>query len=214
MTSPGQKLSLIHPWNWRGTWFHVWWMNNWKRSCCSSLSHIRLFVTPMDYSTPDFPVLHHLQELSQTHVHWDRDAIQLSHPLLSPSALALNLSQHQRLFQWVNSSHHVAKGLKLWLHHQSIQWMFRVDFLKDWLVWSPSYPRDSQEFSPAPQFESINSFVLRLHDMVQLSYPYKTSEKTNIAFTTWTFVKKVMSLLVNRLSRFVITFFPQVTSVF
>ena len=62
----------------------------------------------MDCSTPGFPVLHHLPELVQTHVHWVSDAIQPSHPLSSPSP-AFNLSQHQDLFQWVSSSHQVAK---------------------------------------------------------------------------------------------------------
>ena len=53
---------------------------------------------PMDCSTPGFPVLHHLPELAQTHVHWVRDAIQPSHPLSSPSPPAFSLSQHQGLF--------------------------------------------------------------------------------------------------------------------
>ena len=59
--------------------------------------------------TPGFPVLHYLLEFSQTHVHWVDDAIQLCHPLSSPSPPALNLSQHQGLFQWVGSLHQVAK---------------------------------------------------------------------------------------------------------
>ena len=58
---------------------------------------------PMDYNTPGFPVHHQLPELTQTHVHWVSDAIQLSHPLSSPSPPTLNLSQHQGLFQWVCS---------------------------------------------------------------------------------------------------------------
>ena len=58
---------------------------------------------PMHCSTPGFPVLHHLLEFPQTHVHWVGDAIQPSHPMSSPSHLALNLSQHQNLFQWVSS---------------------------------------------------------------------------------------------------------------
>ena len=91
-----------------------------------------------------------------------RDAIQPSHPLLSPSPPALILSQHQNLFQWVGSSHQVAQVLKLQLQHQSFQWIFRVDFLYNWLVWSPCCSKDSQEFSPAPQFESIHSSVLSL----------------------------------------------------
>ena len=65
---------------------------------------------PMDYSTPDFPVPHYLLELAQIHLHWVCDAIQPSHPLSSPYPPALNLFQHQSLFQWVSSSHQVAKG--------------------------------------------------------------------------------------------------------
>ena len=76
-----------------------------------------------------FPVLHHLPELAQNHVHWVSDAIQPSHPLSSPSSLALNLSQHQSLFQWVNSSHEVAKVLEFQLEHQSIQRIPRTDLL-------------------------------------------------------------------------------------
>ena len=67
----------------------------------------------MDCSPARFPVLHHLPELTQTHFHWVGDAIQLSHPLLFPSPPACNLSQHQRLFQWVGSLHQVAKVLEL-----------------------------------------------------------------------------------------------------
>ena len=63
-----------------------------------SLSHVRL-CDPVDCSTPGFPVLHHLLELAQTHVHRVDDAIQPSHPLLPSSSPALSLSQHQGLFQ-------------------------------------------------------------------------------------------------------------------
>ena len=54
----------------------------------------------MDCSTPDFPVHHQLPELAQTHVHWVSDAIQPSHPLISPSPPAFNLSKQKGLFQW------------------------------------------------------------------------------------------------------------------
>ena len=73
----------------------------------------------MDYSKPGFPVLHQLPELAQTHVHRVSDAIQPSHPLLSPSPPAFYLSQHQGLFQLVRSSHQVAKVLEFQLQHQS-----------------------------------------------------------------------------------------------
>ena len=70
---------------------------------------------PMNRSTPGLPVHHQLQEFTQTHVHRLSDAIQPSHPLSSPSPLAPNPSQHQSLFQWVNSSHEVAKVLEFQL---------------------------------------------------------------------------------------------------
>ena len=114
----------------------------------------------MDCSTPGFPVLHHLPELAQTRVHWVGDAIWPSHPLLSPSPSAFNLSQHQDLFQWVSSSHQVTKVLEFQPQHQSFQWIFRTDFFLDGLIGSPCCPRYSQEFSPTPQCKSINSLVL------------------------------------------------------
>ena len=85
-----------------------------------------------------------------------------SHALSSPSAAALNLSQHQGLFKWVSSLHHVAKVLGFLLQHQSLQWTPRTDLLQNGLVGSPCSPRDSQESSPTPQFKSINSLALSL----------------------------------------------------
>ena len=84
---------------------------------------------PMNRSTPGLPVHHQLPEFNQTHVHRVSDAIQPSHPLLSPSPPAPNPSQHQSLFQWISSSHQVAKVLEFQLQHQSFQWTFRTDFL-------------------------------------------------------------------------------------
>ena len=73
----------------------------------------------MDCSTPEFPVHHQLLEIAQTPVHQVGDAVQQSHPLLSPSPPAFNLSQHQGLFQGVSSSHQVVKVLELQFQHQS-----------------------------------------------------------------------------------------------
>ena len=159
----------------------------------------------MDCSMPGFAVLHQLLELVQTHSHRVGDAIQPSHPLLSPSPPAFNLSQHQGLFQWVSSVHQVAKVLEFQLQHQSFQWIFRTDFLLDWLIWSACSPRDFQESSPTPQFKSIlwhSAFFI-----VQLSLPYLTTGKT-IALTRQIFVDKVMSMHFNMLSRLVIAFLP------
>ena len=116
----------------------------------------------MDYNPPEFPVTHHLPDFAQVHVHCIGDAIQPSHPLLPPSPSAFNLSQHQGLFQWVDSSHQVAKVLEFQLQHQSFQWVFRIDFLSDWLVRSSCSLRDSQESSSASQFEGIDSLSFSL----------------------------------------------------
>ena len=136
------------------------------------ISHINVYLVqfstqscptlcvPMNCSTPGLPVHHQLLESTQTHVHWVGDAIQPSHPLSSPSPPALNLSQHQGLFQWVSSSLQVAKGLEFQLQisptnkHPGL-----ISIRMDW-VGSSCSPRDSQESSPTPQFKSINSSVL------------------------------------------------------
>ena len=88
-----------------------------------------------------------------------------------------------------------------------LQWIFRVDFLQDWLVWSPCSPKDSQESSPTPQFKGISSSAFSFLYSPTLT-SYMTIGKT-IALTRRTFVGKVMSLLFNMLSRFVITFLPR-----
>ena len=83
----------------------------------------------MNCSMPGLPIHHQLLEFTQTPVHWVGDAIQPSHPLLSPFPPALNLSQHQGLFQWVSSSHQVAKISEFQLQHRSFQWTPRTDLL-------------------------------------------------------------------------------------
>ena len=111
-------------------------------SAVQSLSCVPL-CDPMNCSMPGLPVHHQLPESTQTHVHQVGDAIQPSHPLSSPSPPALNLSQNQGLFQWVSSSHQVAKVLEFQLQHQSFQWTPRTDLLQDGLVVSPCSPKDS-----------------------------------------------------------------------
>ena len=117
-----------------------WWQWNWRelgriripfestinQFSCSVMSDS---LWPCDCSTPGLPVHHQLLELTQTHVHWVGGVIQTSHPLSSPSPPTFSDSQHQGLFQWVSSSHEVAKGLEFQLQHQSFQWIFRTDFL-------------------------------------------------------------------------------------
>ena len=148
----------------------------------------------MDCNTPGFPVLHYLPELAQIHVHWVSDAIQSSHPLLTASPPALNLSSI-RVFSSESSLHQVAKVLEL--QYQFFQWIFRVDFLQDWLVWLPFSQRDSEESSPAPKFKSITSWVLSL----LYGHLYMTGK--TVALSIRNFVSKVMCLLLNTLSRFV-----------
>ena len=99
-------------------------------SSVQSLSRVWLFVTPwIARSTPGLPVHHQLPESTQTHAHRVGDTIQPSHPPSSPSPPAPNPCQHQGLFQWVSSSHEVAKVLEFQLQHQSFQWTPRTDFL-------------------------------------------------------------------------------------
>ena len=110
--------------------------NRWCHRVCTPvcgfvqrLNPVRLFVTPWTAgSSPGFPVLHYLLEFAQTHVPWVDNTIQPSHPLPPLSPLALNLSQHQGLFQWMGSLHQVVKVLELQLQHQFFQWIFSVDW--------------------------------------------------------------------------------------
>ena len=87
----------------------------------------------MDCSTPGFPVLHYLLEFAQTQVHWVSDAIQPSHPLSPPSPPALNLSQHQGVFQWVSSSHQVTKVLLVW---EAVKRSWNSEHLPSWLAYT------------------------------------------------------------------------------
>ena len=165
----------------------MWNTQEYMRANCHCCSVAKLCCDPMDCSTPSFPVHHYLLEFAQTHVRWVDDIIQPSHPLSSPSPLALSLSQHQGVFQWVSSSYQVARVLELQLGHQLFQWIFRADFLQDWLVW-PCCPRGSRGSSPTPQFDSISSSVLSL-----LYGPTLTSVRD--WFNHWLSVCLIISLI-------------------
>ena len=117
---------------------------------------------PMDCSTPGLPVHHQLPEFTQTHVHHVGNAIQPFHPLSSPPLPTFSLSQHQGLFKWVSSSHHVAKVLSFSFSlSPSNEYSALISFRMDWVDGgSPWSSRDSQESSPTTQFKSINSSVL------------------------------------------------------
>ena len=101
----------------------------WEAFAHISSVQFSCLVNPMNCSTPGLPVHHQLPEFTQTYFHRVCDAIQPSHPLLSPSLPAPNHSQHQGLFQWVNSLHEVAKVLEFQLQHQSFQWTPRTGLL-------------------------------------------------------------------------------------
>ena len=162
---------------------------------------------PIDHSMPNLPVHHQLPEFTQTHVCWVGDAIQPSHPLPSPSPPALNLSQHQGLFKWVSSLHQVAKVLEFSFNirpsneHPGLL-SFRMDLL-DFLAVQGTLKSLLQHHSSKASILRHSAFFT-----VQLSHPYMTTGKT-IALTRWTFVGKVTSLLLNMLSRLVITFLPR-----
>ena len=104
---------------------HWGYYTKWKKPLYVQFSSVAqlcpTLCNTMDCSTPGFPVQNQLPEFTQAHVLWVSDAIQPSHPLSFPSPLTFNLSQHQGLFQWVSSSHEVAKVLEFQPQHQSFQ---------------------------------------------------------------------------------------------
>ena len=160
--------------------------------CCCSITQLCLTLCkPMDCSTLGFPALHiswTLLKLMSIKSVMPSNHLVLSHPLL----LLPSIFPSIRVFS--NELAPCIRWPKYWSFSFSIslQWIFRVDFLYDWLVGSPCSPRDCQESSSTPQFSSKAS-ILR-HSaffMVQLSHPYMTTGKTT-ALIRRTFVGKVM----------------------
>ena len=155
----------------------------------------------MNCNTKGLPVHHQLPEFIQTHVHRVGDAIQPSHPLSSPSPTVPSPSQHQSLFRWVNSSHEVAKVLEFLLsiipskEHPGLI-SIRMDWL-DLLAVQGTLKSLLQHHSSKASILWCSAFFT-----VQLSHPYMIIGKT-IALTRQT----LLSLLLNMLSRLVITFF-------
>ena len=138
---------------------------------------------------------------------------QWCHPAISSSDTVFSFSpqsfpasgSNELFFQWVGCSHQMTKILEH--QHQSFQWVFRVDFRKDWLLWSPCCPRDFQEFPVIPQFEGINSLALYLLYSPDLTAIHDHWEDHRL--TIQTFVGRVMSMLFHTLSRFVTIFLPR-----
>ena len=154
---------------------------------------------------------------AQTVVHRVSDSIQPSHPLSSPSPPAFNLFQHKGLFQWVRSSHQVAKVLEFQLKHQSFMFSPEhsglISFRIDWFDLLAA----QGTFKSLFQHHSSKASIIRhsVFFMVQISHSYMTIGKT-IALTIWTFIGKVLSLLSNMLSSFqhqtVSNIFPKITT--
>ena len=161
----------------------------------------------MNHSTLGLPVHHQLPEFTQTHVHWVGDAIQPSHPLLSPSPPVLNLSQHQ---VFSNKSALCIRWPKYWSFSVNIspsnEHPGLISVRMDWL----DLLAVQGTLKSLLQHHSLKASILQCLDffIVQLSHPHMTTGKT-IALTRRTFVGKVMSLLFNTLSRLVITSLPR-----
>ena len=134
----------------------------------------------MNHSTPGLPVHHQLQEFTQTHIHWVSDAIQPSHPLSSPSPPAPNPSQHQSLFQWVNSSHEVIKLLNSQFRKpfgKSVSWfqqVFHSNMYIGILEWDmipvrPIRPHNLPDFWQLPT-RSMNSLVWEVGHLLSSAF--------------------------------------------
>ena len=158
----------------------------------------------MDCSMPGSPVLHHLLEFAQIHVHSVTDAIQPSHPLFPPSSVALNLSKHQGLFQTLQN-----RWPKYWSFSFSISFSNEYSGLISFRIdWFNLLTVQGILKSLLQHHNSKASILWCSAFMVQLSHPYMTTGKTIINYTDicW---QKVMSLLFNTLSSFVIAFLPR-----
>ena len=158
----------------------------------------------MNHSTPGLPVHDQLPEFTQTHVHQVGDAIQPSHPLSSPSPPVPNPSQHQGLFQWVNSSPSGGQSIGVSALVSVLPKNTQDGSPFEWAGWISLQSKGLSRVFSNTTVQKHQFFGTQLSS-VQLSHPYMTTGKT-IALTRQTFVGKVMSLLFNMLSRLVITF--------
>ena len=146
--------------------------------CCCSwvIKSCPTLCDSMDYRMPGFPVLHYFPEFAQTYV-WLMlkliESVMPSNHLILCHLLILLPSVFASIRVFFSELVLCIQGLEFQLQYQSFQWIFRVDFLYDWLVWSPCCPRDSQESFPAPQLKIINSLTLSLL-YGQLSHLYMT----------------------------------------
>ena len=160
---------------------------------------------PMGCSIPGSPVLHYVLEFAQIHVHWVSDAIQPPHPLPPASPFTFNLSSIRAFF---SESALCIRCLKYWSFNisPSNEYSGLISFRIHW------FDILAVHWTLKSLLQHHSSKISVLWDsaffMVQLSHPYMTTGKT-IALAIWTFVGKVMSLLFNMLSTFVMAFLPR-----
>ena len=201
---PPNKMKLIFQVFFYGLhWNFILFFSSVQFGCSVIPNSLRPHV--LQHARPPCP--HQLQEFTHTHIHWVGDVILPSHLLSSPSLPIFNFSWDQGLFQWVSSSHQVAKVLEFQLQHQSFQYTsglisFRMDWL-DLLAVQGTLKGLLHHYSSKASILQCSAFFI-----VQLSHPSMTTGKT-IALTRLTFVGKVTSLLFNMLSRLVVTFLPR-----
>ena len=145
-------------------------------SSVQSLSHVQLFATPWTaahQASLSITNSQSLLKLMSIKLVMPSNHLIPFHPLLLPPSI---FNQHQGLFQWVNSSHQVAKILEFQLQHQSFQWIFKTDFLEDLLVWSLAVQETLKSFL---QHHSSKASILQCSafSIVQLSHPYIATVK-------------------------------------
>ena len=161
----------------------------------------------MDCSTPGLPVHHPLPEFTQTHVHWVGEAIQPSHPLLSPSPPAPNPSQHQGLFQWVNSSAWGSQSIGVSASASVLPMNIQDWFPLAWTGWISLQSKGlSRVFSNTTVWKHQSSVFNLLYGPTLTAIHDYWKNHSFVYMDLW---GKVMSLLFNMLSRFVITFLPK-----
>ena len=182
--------------------YSPWGCERLRRNFSSVAQLCLTLCNPMNCSTPGLPVHHQLPESTQTHVHCVGDAIQPSHPLLSPSPHSIRIFSNEsalriRWPKYWSFSFNISPSNE---HPGLIS--FRMDWL-DFLAVQGTLKSLLQHHSSKASILCHSAFFT-----IQLSHPYMTTGKT-IALTRQTFVEKVMSLLFNMLSRLVITFLPR-----
>ena len=172
--------------------------------CCSVTKLCLTLCDHMDCSAPGSPVLHYFLELVQIHVHWCHPTISSSVPSFSSCPQSFPASGSFQISQFFKSggqSIGVYFNISLSNEHSGL-----ISFRRDWvylLAVQGTLKSLLQHYSSKASFLKCSAFFI-----VQLSHPYMTTGKT-LALTRWTYDGKVMSLLLNMLSRLVITFLPR-----